>query len=626
MNRQHSVWLIAACLIATLTPVRADDDWVGREKIRAGWIFAGDGVERLAFFKRRGMNCLILHAGNREAFGQWATEAKRTEMRLIGVVGASFDGQAAGMRPCVFGNGYESVVPCPVEPRYWDEVLTRQAVEVAREGQDPAKAVAGILIDWEMYVNSTKGGQIYYSDACYCDHCFGGYLKANGLDVAPVPYKERVAWLKNNGLHDGYQPRLQEQVRALAGRLREAVEAVDPEFLLGFYPVPHNWHLIGVAQGLGTPAHPMILWATSTYGGGGPAKVPDDWRRQMRAQGIHARYSGGVLLRMYSAANLAANLYEIARKSDGYWIFPVHTLCLPEAKQRGDFHLCAGTPEEYLTAIEDANRELDNLAWDGEYQTSLKLVDEPVRYRHPGFDLERFKAPKLVDRSTAPRGQPMAVPPLDLTVTSYMMMSLDSGESPSLVFEVVKRPSGEVWGVSYAVLGPDGQQLSAGRMTPGEPFTLGFTAKLAGLHTVVLSPGYYGRCRVLTTTVPYAHWTWTSYPPYEVAGPGGRLYFHVPRGLDRFTLMAQCPSGATGAQVQITVFDPAGRVAADQPTDELVRNATLTVPTAGQDGGLWSVRLAAVKGKSYPSLILKWDDKLPPAVTVRREFVFEEGR
>lgn len=615
--------LLAAILLAAGVAggAAADTDWIRRDKIRAGWIYAKDGVERLAFFKSHGMNALITHAGTPETFTLWAQAARRADMRLFGVVGASFDGAAAGMRRCVFGNGYESVVPCPQEERYWREVLTATACRVARESLEPDRLIAGVLIDWELYANSRLGGQIYFTEACFCNHCWNGFLQATGRagEAAALAARERLPWLKAQGLAEDYQARLQEGVRDQARAMRAAVSAIRPGFLLGFYPVPHNWHLRGVAQGLGTPEEPLILWATSTYGGRGPDAIADTWKQDFLEQGIHAYYCGGMLLRQYSAANLATNLVEIARKTDGYWLFTVHTLCIKEEDQRGDYHLCAGTPDEYLAAIRRGNAELDALAADPAHVSTLAFVEEPVRYRHPGFDIGRLELPELVDRSTAARGTPLEMPPLGIIASSYLLMAMQADEEATLTLDVSRPKSGAVWGVSYAVLGPDKAILDAGRMPPGEAFTLAFRARQAGMHTVVLTPGYYGRCQVRTSTVPYAHWTWRSYPAFEVAGPGGTLYVHVPAGLTEFTLEVSCLSAT--AQVQVTVRDPSGRTVIDQPTDPLVRKAALTIPTAGQDGQLWSVQLGRVEGQSYRSAQVLVDPRLPPAVSTRPDII-----
>ncbi len=615
----HAIWFGLALMLAGGAMAAPAEDWIAREKIRAGWIYYGDGADRLAFFKQVGMNTLITHAGNAETFTLWAKAAKRAGMRLFGVVGASVDGQKAGMRRCVFGNGYESILPCPLDERYWSEVLTARAVQLAAEGKREDEEISGILIDWEMYANSNKGGQIYYTDACYCDGCFGGFLQAKGQpDVcAAVPLKDRVKWLKDHKLAEEYQPHLQQQVRTLAARMRVAVETVHPDFFLGFYPVPHNWHLVGVAQGLGTREHPMILWATSTYGGGGPAKIPDDWRQQYEQQGVHCYYSGGMLLRMYSAANLAKNMFDIARKTNGYWLFTVHTLCIRPEEQSGDYYLCAGSPEDYLQAIKLANGELDKLGAERDYLTPLELVTEPVRYRNTGFDVGRYRAPTLSDHSTAAHGAALPVPPLPLTVGQHLLMALQPGEEPTLKLEVNQNKAGDIWGVSYSVLDPRKQVLGSGTMPPGEPFALTFKAQAAGLHTVVLTAGYYGRCTVVSSTVPYALWTGDR---FEVSGPGGTLYQWVPAGVQEFTVAVQCLWGTT--QVKLSVLGPDGQTVAEQETDPYVRSLKLTVPTAGKTGRLWALRLAPVAGKGFRNVQVTLDKALPAAVTMRPDFVF----
>ncbi len=615
MKRVLYVLIAAWSLLAAS---RATADWIGREKIRAGWIYAGDGADKLALFKRYGMNALITHAGDAKTFALWAREAKKSHMHLFGVVGASFDGQQAGMRRCVFGNGYESILPCPVEDRYWREVLTDLAVRIAKDSRQPDREISGILIDWEMYANSNKGGQIYYTDACYCDHCFAAFLKhkARPDGCSQVALGDRMKWLKTQGLFEEYHPYLQEQVKRFASQLREQVAAVTPDFFVGFYPVPHNWHLKGVAQGLGTPQHPMILWATSTYGGGGPSKISDNWRKELLAEGIHCYYSGGMLLRFYSAANLPKNIFEIARKTDGYWLFTVHTLCIGEDAQNGDYYLSAGSRDDYLQAIERANSELDRLATKPYYRTPLEFVPEPVRYRHTGFDVNRYRVPNVLDRSTAGRGRMQILPPLTLAGSQFLVSMLQAGEEVSLSFDVNRNTSGDVWGVSYTVLDPAKTILASGRMPPGETFPLKFKAVQPGLHTVVLTAGYYGRATLKSTTVPLGLSTAHC---FEAHGPVSTFYFFVPRELSQFTLAAQAEWG-TG-KVRMKIMDPRGHVEMDQPTDQYVHSATLTVPTKGESG-LWSLKLERMPGEGFRALALTFDKALPPVVSLTPEHIF----
>ncbi|NOZ22838.1 MAG: hypothetical protein GXP25_17310, partial [Planctomycetes bacterium] len=55
------VALLAVC-VAPVFGQQANDDWISKEKIRAGWIYHGDGPDKLKVFRDLGMNALITHA------------------------------------------------------------------------------------------------------------------------------------------------------------------------------------------------------------------------------------------------------------------------------------------------------------------------------------------------------------------------------------------------------------------------------------------------------------------------------------------------------------------------------------------------------------------------------------
>ena len=592
MKRHRIIVFGLAILIATgIGPVfslRAQENWINREKIRAGWIYHGDGVDKIQVFKKLDMNALVTSARHPDRFDQWAKESKRVRMRLFGVLGFSGYAEKMGARRAVFGNGYESVVACPTDERFWQEQMIRPAVRLAMEGMKEEKEISGILIDFELYANSNKGGQIYYTDACYCDHCFGGFLKHKGFqDVTKqVPFAERKKWLRDKGVDIAkeYHLFLQRHVRAIATRMREEVEKVRDDFFLGFYPRPHNWMLVGTAQGLGTREHPMILWATSTYGGGGPDRVQDNWRELMTAQDIHCYHCAGMLLRFYTSNNLAPNMFFISNKCSGYWLFTVHTLCIPEDRQTGDYYLASGTPEDYFRQINRANAELDKLCADANYETNLRFVDEPVLYRHVGYDIHRFRVPKLSAYRTIEPGEEMPLAPLPLIGANYLMTSLATGADAAVRFQTDKTKSKYVWGVSYAVIDDEKNIISKGKMPPGQETVVRFKAEEPGLYTVVVTAGYYARCTVLSSTVPYALWTGGR---FEVSRPGGTIYFFVPQGMKQFDISAQCHWGTRA--VKLIVSDPDGSIVSEQETDPFVRNLKMTIPASNKCGRLWSL-------------------------------------
>lgn len=614
MSGRLCVLSIVVALFAPGLPRASEParNWIEREGIRAGWIYHRDGIEQIDRFKRQGLNALVTSAAKPDEFDLWTRESRRVGMHLFGVLGFSFDAEKAGLRRAVFGNGYQSVVACPCDAAFWQRQMIDRAVALARQGMTAEREISGILIDFELYANSGKGGQIYYTDACYCDHCIGSFLaqEKRSQDAAKIPFADRVAWLKQEKLFDAYHPFLQGLVREQAQRMREAVEKVRPDFFVGFYPRPHNWMLLGVAQGISSPEHPMILWATDTYGGGGPGRVPD-WREEMSRHGISCYYCGGMLLRFYSAANLATNMVRIARLGNGYWLFTLHTLCIPEDRQSGDYYLAAGTPDEYLAAIRRANQELDRCAADRACKPSLEFVAEPVRYRNVGYDVARLKVPKLGSGDSSPRGQLAAVPPVSLSGGQFLAASLAKAEPARVDVEAAKTAGGDPWGVSYAVLDPAKTVLASGRIAPGEQTTIAWQAAQPGVHTLVLTAGYYARAKVLRSTIPLAL---LIEDKLEVTGPGGTFGFEVPAGLDEFRLSAGCQWGTKG--VSIAIRDPLGNVVVERPTDPFERTLELTVPVQGKPAGPWTLEVRPLPKTSFRTVMIRLDKRIPQHLTL----------
>jgi hypothetical protein len=254
-------------------------NWIEREKIRAAWSYPQDGADKVARLKAIGINTIIMNKDNPE-LDLWEMECAKHGLHLFVQVNFSFDARKAVMQRVVFDNGFQGPVPCPADEEFWEKVLTAEVVQLAKEGLRAGRDLSGITGDFELYLNNPLGGQNYYTDACFCDRCFAAFAKHKGLEVTPdtVPFDERLGWLKGRGVFADYHPFLQGKVRARAAKLRETVHAVNPGFVLGFYPTPFDWMLQGVAQGFSTPEKPMIVWGTDAYEQGGAGLIPDRWK------------------------------------------------------------------------------------------------------------------------------------------------------------------------------------------------------------------------------------------------------------------------------------------------------------------------------------------------------------
>jgi hypothetical protein len=90
--------------------------------------------------------------------------------------------------------------------------------------------------------------------------------------------------------------------------------------------------------------------------------------------------------------------------------------------------------------------------------------------------------------------------------------------------------------------------------------------------------------------------------------------------MESFDISARCHTATSAAK--ITVLGPDGAVVKEQETDPFVRSLQMTVPTGGKAGRLWTLKVAGVPKKSYRSLIIKLDPKLPPAAAISPKFVF----
>jgi hypothetical protein len=116
--------------------------------------------------------------------------------------------------------------------------------------------------------------------------------------------------------------------------------------------------LKALARGFGTESLPVLLFGTHSYYKGGHKKIPQNPREMYERYGINAFYTAGFLFGRYGSEELGINLYNAAKKCDGYWVFKLTMLWLPPNK---NFKLADGSREDYLRSIKNANNEIDRL-------------------------------------------------------------------------------------------------------------------------------------------------------------------------------------------------------------------------------------------------------------------------
>ncbi|MEA3400505.1 MAG: hypothetical protein U9R79_04595 [Armatimonadota bacterium] len=585
--------------------------WIDSERIRAAYFYARPPAEeKTQQLVDVGMNAMILKAGIERAM-PYLREARRHQgMHTFLALNFNVNAEEEGLRRAVLADGTVERYACPLEERFWREHLLPGMLERAELAADPELQVDGLWIDFELY--STITGQRYYTNACYCDHCFGEFCRSKGIEMPDLDYAHRRPWLEEQGYTEEYQPFLGTRVEGLAREVREQVHEMAPNLLLGFYPTPHNWSLEAVARAFSTQRLPIILWATDTYGGGGPDRVPDDWREHYEELGVNARYCAGMLLRRYSAKNLAAYIYHTSAECDGYWLFTAYTLWTPPEERSGDYYLAAGTAEQYWQAMERGNEELDRLAADPRHETELEIGIEPIIY-HP---LAKPEMRRRVERLVPPgvTGEPAEYPIVWLRGPNLMVVACEAGRPVEIELRLGQIGEGSDR-ITWEATTRDGTLVASEKGGAGEDVTVRFTPEQDGIHYLLASASS-SRYAPLRSTAPLGLYA----ARLHIMSGAERLYFRVPEGVEEFTILAEGSSGHETVRVEVYAAD--GELAAAAESNAEDTEAPVEVQALGHHGETWSLALTRADVGILEDLYLTLPDPLPPVVSLSPEHVF----
>ncbi len=617
MMRTVTIALLGATiLLPTLADAQPADDptaWFDREKLRTAYFYARPPAdEKIQQLVDVGMNAMILKAPPDRAM-PYLREAKKHEgMHCFLALNFSVNAEEEGLRQAVLKRGQVERYACPLEERFWQEHLLPGMLERAELANDPELQVDGLWIDFELYATVT--GQRYYTNACYCDHCMSEFAQHKNIELPELALDERYPWLVEQGYAEEYTRLLQDRVQEHATAVREQVHAVNPNLLLGFYPTPHNWSLVGVARAFSTERLPIVLWATDTYGGGGPDRVPDDWREHYADLGINARYCAGMLLRCYSAKNLAAYIYHTGAECNGYWLFTTYTLWKPKEERSGDYYLAAGTSQEYWEALERGNAELDKLAADPDYESDLEIGIEPIIY-HPLAKPELRRRIEALDPPPV-TGEVVEYPRVWLRGSNLLIVAAKAGRAVTIPVEFQQVGAGTdrlKWEVSDA----DGNRVARGQGEPGESATVRFTPEHDGLNYLLVSAAG-SRWAPASADAPVGLYAGAK---LHVMSDAERLYFAVPDGADEFTVVSNGSSARE--RVKLNVYTPDGELAGTaQSGPEQPHEAPVTVQPGHDAGETWWLEIAKPDQEILEDNFLTLRAPLPPVVSLSEEHVF----
>jgi Tol biopolymer transport system component len=202
---------------------------------------------------------------------------------------------------------------CPIQPQLYDRIIFSPAIEAARTG-----LVDGMHFDWEGYAKQSE------PTICYCDSCFGAFLKHQGLANQSVTPAQRGTWLNQHHLAESYW-KFQNQRRfdmwhAFAIRIHK----VKPAFLFSVYMA---WKEApeAMVEALQSPEAPVIIVDHRYYYPDQPFNWWDSLQQYFHKQGylyIAGTYDNGLFGgQPQSAVEASQWLYDAALNSDGTWVW-----------------------------------------------------------------------------------------------------------------------------------------------------------------------------------------------------------------------------------------------------------------------------------------------------------------
>jgi len=347
--------------------------WIGSQRLRAGYCDPGNSTEVLQKLRECGMNAVITYASPERAK---EVSGLYESMGLHLFVSIPFLVEGSDYRHSVKSDGTEKVAPCPLDSSYWTGNVLNRLVSLAEASR--TYPIDGVLIDTEMGGSPSAH---YYSEAlCFCEDCIRRFAKASGKDpetILALPNSERYKWLESEGYLEQYYDLLEKRTEEMVRGFEERIHEINPDLILGFLLYEDNWYYRALARGLSTPSMPVLVLDETTYVRGYSCLV-DEILEYFRSRRLNVLYLPGLWLLHHPPGNITAQIYYLAANTSGYWIFPLGSLWTENLT--GDSRL-AGPRDPYWESLASANLELDRYVGGGYLSGLARPAPEVPRYQ-----------------------------------------------------------------------------------------------------------------------------------------------------------------------------------------------------------------------------------------------------
>lgn len=354
-------------------------DWIQEDFLRGmyGFVSDLDNTEAVDKIKDYGMNTFIIHMFIRDnltpdGFKKFVARSKELQDRLGVKVFLSLpygaDEYYGNTQFGKFSTGGENKwvrTPCPLSAGYWNAVVGDRMEEAARQG------LTGCVADMEMYA----ADQTRLPGSCYCDDCWSRFLLEYTTVENPlgIPDETRSATLAASGLSLEYARWQEIEVSKILRQIEQRVHAINPDFIMGNLLDMES--LPGLSRGFGTPDKPSLIFSETEYSGA--ISGLDGRINQLKNSGYPSIYVPGFWPNPLTPDVLEEKIVQAAPKNNSYWMWNIGCFGRDDLGifyQQNENH----TKQEYIDAVNSANKKLDEAILTGEFEEVKDDVVAPV--------------------------------------------------------------------------------------------------------------------------------------------------------------------------------------------------------------------------------------------------------
>ena len=518
---------------------------------------------------------------------------------MRGVEGVPADATLSVGKRLVWANGSEQALWSPNSEELW-QWLAGQILPYAEiSAQDDT--LMGVFLDYENY---WPGGAGNLYELSYDDVIMGKFAASKGLTLPTLAFDKRKAWLDEQELHAEFRTFQIAHWRQKCRELRQAVDKINPRFVFNIYPAPGTMFMLEACYPeWATKTAPLLLADPWTYGRSGRfasheaalknnQAIIERGKATAQATGINYVYLGGIdpVVTGADPEFCGKNALLLTGLTDGYWIFyegPVYAKDHPA----------------YFTWFTWANRKIEAKDFAAAWQP--RETEDPW-----GF-------PKIkVSGQPLPRTAKRDFPALSLRGSNALLAAGHKAVPVQVTVQVARVGRNED-PLRWTVKSTEWADLARGEIPVATTGSIAFTPPADALYVLLLEAG--GNA----VSVKEANTALAIYadPSARFIYAVPKLYFRVPAGVPQIALVAQGGGGVE--RVKLTVFDPAGAVAAAQEASERENRFSLPVPVGAGAGQVWALSLDKASTGVLEDSSLSLDAALPKVLSYFPDEVFE---